>query len=85
MAGEPILIVDDNATNLKLTKVLVVKEGYAVHTASDAEEALKQAQALLDAATKDEAPLDAELKDKIDKAMARARQPAATPPAKPNG
>ena len=41
MAGEPILVVDDNATNLKLTKVLLVKEGYEVRTASDAEEALK--------------------------------------------
>lgn len=41
MAGEPILIVDDNATNLKLVKVLLVKEGYQVQTAADAEEALK--------------------------------------------
>ena len=41
MAGEPILIVDDNAVNLKLTKVLLAKEGYDVKTAMDAEEALK--------------------------------------------
>ena len=41
MAGEPILIVDDNATNLKLARVLLAKEGYSIQTASDAEEALK--------------------------------------------
>jgi len=41
MAGETILIVDDNAVNLKLAKVLLVKEGYEVKTAADAEEALK--------------------------------------------
>jgi|SRR5579872_5805633 len=41
MAGEPILIVDDNPTNLKLAKVLLTKEGYPVQTAVDAEEALK--------------------------------------------
>lgn len=40
MAGEAILIVDDNATNLKLAKVLLVKEGYEIRTAGDAEEAL---------------------------------------------
>jgi len=40
MAGEPILIVDDNAVNLKLMRVLLAGEGYAVRTASDAEEAL---------------------------------------------
>jgi CheY-like chemotaxis protein len=44
MAGEPILIVDDNATNLKLVKVLLMKEGYAIQTAGDAEEALKALQ-----------------------------------------
>lgn len=42
MAGKPILIVDDNAVNLKLAKVILVKEGYEVKTAGDAEEALKQ-------------------------------------------
>lgn len=41
MAAEPVLIVDDNAANLKLAKVLLVKEGYEVRTAGDAEEALK--------------------------------------------
>ena len=40
MAAEPILIVDDNPQNLKLTRVLLVSEGYAVRTAADAEEAL---------------------------------------------
>ena len=44
VAGEPILIVDDNATNLKLAKVLLVKEGYDIRTAGDAEEALKVLQ-----------------------------------------
>jgi CheY-like chemotaxis protein len=41
MAGEPILIIDDNATNLKLARVLLQGEGYEVRTASDAEEALQ--------------------------------------------
>jgi CheY-like chemotaxis protein len=41
MPGEPILIVDDNAINLKLAKVLLEREGYAVATASDAEEAIE--------------------------------------------
>jgi CheY-like chemotaxis protein len=40
MAGEPILIVDDNPTNLKLTRVLLAAEGYEVRVAVDAEEAL---------------------------------------------
>jgi two-component system, cell cycle response regulator DivK len=40
MAGEPILIVDDNAANLKLARVLLTAEGYQVRAASDAEEAL---------------------------------------------
>jgi len=35
-----ILIVDDNAANLKLARVLLVSEGYEVRTAIDAEEAL---------------------------------------------
>jgi CheY-like chemotaxis protein len=42
MAGESILIVDDNAQNLKLVRVLLMGEGYDVHTASDAEEALDE-------------------------------------------
>ena len=40
MAGEPILIVDDNAANLKLARMLLVGEGFEVRTAADAEEAL---------------------------------------------
>ncbi|MBI2218761.1 MAG: response regulator [Candidatus Rokubacteria bacterium] len=40
MAGEPILVVDDNPVNLKLMRVLLTGEGYEVRTASDAEEAL---------------------------------------------
>ena len=39
MAGEPILIVDDNPVNLKLLRVLLRAEGYAITTATDAEEA----------------------------------------------
>lgn len=38
--GESILIVDDNATNLKLAKVILVATEYEVQTAIDAEEAL---------------------------------------------
>jgi CheY-like chemotaxis protein len=41
MAGEPILIVDDNVANLKLARVLLVSEGYLVRTAEDAEKALE--------------------------------------------
>src|SRR5690242_4564623 len=41
MAGEPILIIDDNPINLKLEKILLSVEGYDVRTATDAEEALK--------------------------------------------
>lgn len=41
MADEAILIVDDNATNLKLAKVLLASEGYRVRTAIDAEQALE--------------------------------------------
>jgi two-component system, cell cycle response regulator DivK len=37
----PILIVDDNAVNLKLARVLLESEGYPVQTAADAEEALE--------------------------------------------
>ena len=40
MTSEPILIVDDNAQNLKLAKVILVAEGYDVRTAIDAENAL---------------------------------------------
>ncbi len=40
MAGEPILIVDDNPLNLKLVRVVLARAGYDVRTASDATEAL---------------------------------------------
>jgi CheY-like chemotaxis protein len=40
MPGERILVVDDNAHNLKLARVLLSGEGYDVRTAVDAEEAL---------------------------------------------
>jgi two-component system, cell cycle response regulator DivK len=40
MPGESILIVDDNAVNLKLMRILLAGEGYAVRTAMDAEDAL---------------------------------------------
>jgi len=40
MAGERILVVDDNPQNLKLVRVLLASEGYAVETAADAEQAL---------------------------------------------
>jgi len=39
MAGEPILIVDDNPANLKVARLLLTVEGYQVRTATDAEEA----------------------------------------------
>src|SRR5580658_2141874 len=41
VSGETILIVDDNAANLKLARVLLHGEGYEVRTAADAEEALR--------------------------------------------
>ncbi len=40
MAGEQILIVDDNPTNLKLVAYLMNANGYAINTAIDAEAAL---------------------------------------------
>jgi DNA-binding response OmpR family regulator len=40
MAGEQILIVDDTPVNLRLTRILLVNEGYKVLTAASAEEAL---------------------------------------------
>ena len=36
-----ILIVDDSAANLKLARVLLEREGYAVRTAADAESAIR--------------------------------------------
>lgn len=41
MAGEEILIVDDNPQNLKLARLILEKQGYAVRTAADAEQALE--------------------------------------------
>jgi CheY-like chemotaxis protein len=38
MPGDPILVVDDNPLNLKLTRILLTGEGYDVHTAMNAEE-----------------------------------------------
>jgi CheY-like chemotaxis protein len=40
VANEYVLIIDDNAMNLKLARVLLSTEGYVVKTASNAEEAL---------------------------------------------
>lgn len=40
MAGEPILVVDDNATNLVLMRFILEPRGYAVTTAMSAEEAV---------------------------------------------
>jgi two-component system cell cycle response regulator DivK len=42
MAGEPVLVVDDNYQNLKLVRVLLLMEGYEVRTAGDAEEAVRE-------------------------------------------
>lgn len=39
MAGEPILVVDDNPHNLKLATIVLQSAGYDVRTATDAEEA----------------------------------------------
>lgn len=41
MANDPILVVDDNPTNLKLLGFLLNSSGYQVRTASDAEDALR--------------------------------------------
>jgi CheY-like chemotaxis protein len=38
MAKEPILVVDDNPLNLKLTRVVLAGEGFDVRTAMDADE-----------------------------------------------
>jgi two-component system cell cycle response regulator DivK len=40
MAGESILLVDDNPDNLKLLRVLLSSQGYDLRTACDATEAL---------------------------------------------
>ncbi|MBI1792496.1 MAG: response regulator [Acidobacteria bacterium] len=39
MASEPILVVDDNPLNLKLTRMLLAGEGYQVRTAEDSRQA----------------------------------------------
>jgi len=41
MAGEPILIIEDNPSNLKLVKTLLTIEGYEIQTASNSEEAIE--------------------------------------------
>jgi len=41
MAGEGILIVDDNPQNVKLIRAVLAGEGYDVQSAGDAEEALR--------------------------------------------
>ena len=46
MAEKAILIVDDNPVNLKLIRILLTGEGYDVHIAGDAEEALRVLQGL---------------------------------------
>jgi two-component system cell cycle response regulator DivK len=40
-AGTPILIVDDNPLNLKLTRLLLAQAGYVAECAADAEQALE--------------------------------------------
>lgn len=40
MAGEPILVVDDNPANLRLLRLLLTAESYAVRTAADGADAL---------------------------------------------
>jgi CheY-like chemotaxis protein len=40
VAGESILVVDDNAANLKLARVTLMAEGFGVKTATSAEDAL---------------------------------------------
>jgi CheY-like chemotaxis protein len=46
VAEKTILIVDDNPVNLKLIRILLTGEGYDVHIAGDAEEALRVLQGL---------------------------------------
>jgi CheY-like chemotaxis protein len=41
MEGQSILIVDDSTQNLKLARVVLANEGFDVHTASNAEDALQ--------------------------------------------
>src|SRR5262245_17515406 len=44
MADEKILVVDDNAMNLKLARMLLEAKGYKIQTAIDGFEALKLAE-----------------------------------------
>jgi CheY-like chemotaxis protein len=44
MAGEQILVVDDNPANLKLMEFLLDREGYEIRTAGNAEQALSVLQ-----------------------------------------
>jgi CheY-like chemotaxis protein len=46
MHNETILVVDDNAMNLKLARMLLEAKGYKIHTAVDGFEALKLAEEL---------------------------------------
>jgi two-component system cell cycle response regulator len=39
MSGETVLVVEDNPSNMKLIKALLLSESYEVHTVGDAEEA----------------------------------------------
>ena len=41
MEGQSILIIDDNAQNLKLARVVLASEGFDVRTAANAEDALQ--------------------------------------------
>lgn len=42
MAGEPILVVDDNPINVKLLSFVLESAGFEVRTAEDAPDALRQ-------------------------------------------
>jgi CheY-like chemotaxis protein/HPt (histidine-containing phosphotransfer) domain-containing protein len=47
MAGESILVVDDEPVNLKLADILLRKEGYKIYTAPHAEQALQVLRGLV--------------------------------------
>src|SRR5579862_4560592 len=42
LGGAGVLVVDDNHANLKLARLILLREGYDVRTADDAESALEQ-------------------------------------------
>lgn len=46
MQGVPILVIEDNPTNLKLVRIILDDAGYEVHGAADAEQALALLEAL---------------------------------------